>query len=237
MDPKLRPLFEAATRPYASAGKHAWYFSRGKLRHDPVYFALLERGLLPDGGRLFDLGCGAGILLALLNAARTEYRSGRWPEHWPAPPLQLDMHGIELHADRAGTARKVLGDTANVTSGDICDVALSACSAVVVLDVLLYLHEAAQRKVLERVAAALRCGGVLLLREADAGAGVAFRMTQWTERVANGWRGQPWKRLYYRSAAQWVRLLEELGFAVSAQPMNEGTPFSNMLFIAQRLPG
>ncbi len=237
MDPRLRPLFEAATRPFAGAGKPAWYFSRGKLRHDPVYFALLEHGLLPDEGRLFDLGCGAGILLALLNAARTEYRSGRWPADLPAPPLQLEMHGIELRADRVSTARTVLGDAANVISGDICDVALSACSAVVAVDVLFYLPEAAQRQVLEGVAAALRCGGVLLLREADAAAGVAFRMTKSAERVANAWRGNPWKRLYYRSAAQWVRLLEELGFGVNTQPMSEGTPFSNMLFVAQRLSG
>jgi len=237
MDARLRPLLEAATRPYASAGKRVWHYSRGKLRHDPVYFALLERGLLPDGGRLFDLGCGAGLLLALLNAARMEYRSGRWPEHLPAPPLQLDMHGVELRADRVRTARAALGGAADVISGDICDVALSACSAVVALDVLLYLHEAAQRRVLERIAAALRGGGVLLLREADAAGGLAFGMTKWTERVANAWRGHPWKRLYYRSASQWVRLLEGLGFAVNTHPMSEGTPFSNILFVAQRCPG
>jgi SAM-dependent methyltransferase len=235
MDSRLRPLFEAATRPYANAGRRAWHFTRGKLRYDPVYFALLRRGLLPDAGRLFDLGCGTGILLTLLGAAAAEYRLGRWPAGWPPPPLHLDMHGVELRDDRVAIARGALGNMADVISGNICDVALCSCSAVVLLDVLLYLPKSAQRQVLERAVAALRVGGVLLLREADAGAGIAFKITKWAERVANASRGQPVARLYYRRAYQWVGLLQGLGLSVSALSMSEGTPFSNMLFVAQRL--
>src|SRR6267378_2185993 len=32
MDPQFRPLLEAASRPYAGAGRYAWHFARGKLR-------------------------------------------------------------------------------------------------------------------------------------------------------------------------------------------------------------
>jgi len=62
MEPQVRPLFEAATRPYIAARQYSWHFSRGKLRHDPVFFSLLRRGLLPDRGSLIDLGCGQGVL-------------------------------------------------------------------------------------------------------------------------------------------------------------------------------
>jgi len=86
MDPQVRPLFEAATRPYIGAGQYAWHFARGKLRHDPVFFSLLRRGLLPERGNLLDLGCGQGVLLSLIRAAQEQYRAGLWPRDWPAPP-------------------------------------------------------------------------------------------------------------------------------------------------------
>jgi hypothetical protein len=33
LDPQFRLLLEAASRPYAAAGRYAWHFARGKLRH------------------------------------------------------------------------------------------------------------------------------------------------------------------------------------------------------------
>src|SRR3954470_20173145 len=100
MELRLRPLFEAATRPYLAAGKHAWLFAKGKLRYDPVYFSLLRRGLLPQHGSLLDLGCGQGMFLSLLRAAKQH--AGGWPDDWPSRP-SLALRGIDLSADRVGT--------------------------------------------------------------------------------------------------------------------------------------
>ena len=80
------PLVAAVERRFARSGSFAKYYARGKLRHDPVYFALLERGLVPDGARVLDLGCGQGLLLALLLEAGAAARAGRWPEGWAAAP-------------------------------------------------------------------------------------------------------------------------------------------------------
>src|SRR3970040_1289545 len=111
MRPEVRPLFEAATRPYIGAGQYAWHFARGKLRHDPFFFSLLRRGLLPDRGSLLDLGCGQGILLSLLKAAKEQYQAGSWPRDWPPPPLNLGLRGIELSAGQVQAARHALGDS------------------------------------------------------------------------------------------------------------------------------
>ena len=234
MSPEVRALFEAAARSYAGAGRYAWQFARGKLRHDPVFLALLRRGLLPDRGQLLDLGCGQGVLLSLLKAAKERDLAGSWPRNWPAPPLKLALQGIDLREDRVQAARCALGSSAQVILGDLRDVVLRPSSVIVILDVLLYLGESEQRRMLDRVAAALEPGGLLLLREADASAGFAFRVTKWSERIAGAMRGQFRQPLHYRGAIQWIAELAERGFTVDAEPMSEGTPFANVLFTARR---
>ena len=234
MSPDFRPLFEAATLPYLKAGRYAWHFARGKLRHDPVFVSLLRRGLLPDRGRLLDLGCGQGVLLSLLEAAKAQYQAGAWPPGWPVPPLNLVLQGVELREDRLRAARHALGVDMEIAQGDLRRLELRPCAAVAILDVMLYLDEAEQLHLLDRVAAALESGGLLLLREADAGAGFAFQVTKWSERIACAMRGDFARPLRYRSAIQWIAELERRGLAVRAEPMSEGTPFANVLFVARK---
>ncbi|MGI4846902.1 MAG: methyltransferase domain-containing protein [Janthinobacterium lividum] len=62
-------LVAAAAAPYRQAGRFAWHFARGKLAGDPVFAALLEHGLLCGRARILDIGCGQGLLAALLLAA------------------------------------------------------------------------------------------------------------------------------------------------------------------------
>ena len=234
MDPQVRLLLDAATRPYLGAGQYAWHFARGKLRHDPVYFSLLRRGLLPDRGSLLDLGCGQGVLLSLIKAAKEQYRAGLWPRDWPAPPLNLGLRGIELSAGQAQAARHVLGGSVQVDQRDLRDFDFPPCSAIVMLDVLLYLGEAEQGRVIEKATEALEPGGLLLLREADADAGFAFEVTKWSERIAGAVRGEFGQRLHYRSAVQWIAELVGRGFEIGAEPMSDGTPFANVLFVARK---
>src|SRR5688572_30219916 len=234
MDPPAKRLLEAAAQPYAAAGRYALHFARGKLRHDPVYLYLLRKGLLPDRGRLLDVGCGRGLLLALLRAARESYRAGTWPQGWAAPPLHLDLTGIDRRADHVLIARAALGGDARLEAGDLRDFDFPPAAAIVLLDVLFYLREDEQRRTLGKAAAALAGGGVLLLREADAGAGVAYGLSQLSERLLEALRGRPFARLRYRRAAEWAGLLESLGFTVEMEPMSEGTPFANVLFICKK---
>lgn len=235
MDPRFEPLLRAAIRPYFKAGIHPWLFARGKLRFDPVFLALLRQGVLPDRGTLLDVGCGQGLLLALLAAAREQYRTGRWPAGWPAPPMHLAMRGVDLSEDRVRAARSALGENADVELRDAREFDFGPCSAIIMVDVLFYLREGDQQGLLEKAAGALEPGGRLLLREADAGAGLPFQVTKWAERVAEAARGRFRNSLHYRSAPRWLALLEGLGFAVSTVPMSDGTPFANVLFVARKL--
>lgn len=233
MDPLHKALLDDAARAYQGANVREQLFARNKLRFDPVFSALLRRGCLPDRGTLLDVGCGQGMLLALLAAARDRHDRGQWPPGWPPPP-HLALQGIELDPDRASVAQRALASRARVTRQDLREAALPPCAAVALIDVLMYLGERDQLGALEKVAAAIEPGGVLLMREADAGAGLPFHITRWSERWLELLRGHWRNRLQYRRAAEWTGLLEALGFAVSVEPMSAGTPFANLLFVCKK---
>jgi SAM-dependent methyltransferase len=229
-------LRERASRPYRSSGRLAWHFARGKLRHDPYFVAVVERGLLPREGRLLDVGCGQGLLLAMVCAARKLHASGTWPADWPPPPERLVLSGIELDSRRVEIARRALGEldpAIEVTRGDMRDAAFPRCSAMTLIDVLFYLDARSQDRLLEKAARALAPGGVLIMREADAAAGTRFAVTRWSGHLDSFLRGGCRRARHYRSAGDWQSALERLGFTVQLAPMSQGTPFSNILFVAR----
>lgn len=130
-------------------------------------------------------------------------------------------------------ARRALGTDAVIEQRDLRELEFPRrCAAVALIDVLLYLPE--PDRVLHAAAHAVAPGGVLLVREPDAGAGLAFaftRLSSWFDALA---RGRSRARRNYRSAAQWRAQLEGLGFNVEAEPMSSGTPFANLLFVCRK---
>jgi len=226
-------LLHAARAPYRIIGRFAYGFARGKLARDPAYRVILERGLLQGRRRLLDLGCGLGLLAAVLLAAERCAREGRWPASWPAAPRGLSIRGIELRPRTVERARRALGAAAEIIQGDICDADFGAADAVVMLDVLHYIEPNAHRALLRRVHATLAPAGVLLLRIGDAAGGVRFRAGLWWDRAVVLARGHGWVRLHCRSVAEWRALLHECGFDSQVLSTSEGTPFANALLCAR----
>ena len=99
-------LLHAARAPYRIAGRFAYQFARGKLAGDPAYRAILEHGLLQGRRQVLDLGCGLGLLAAVLRAAERCAEDGCWPDGWPAAPRALSIRGIELMPRTVERARR-----------------------------------------------------------------------------------------------------------------------------------
>lgn len=234
MTKQFDALVNAAAQSYAAGGRADYEFVRRKLRYDPVFSALLKRGLVPGDGLLLDLGCGLGTLSALLYEAGNRYRAGDWPQDWAQPPLNLELHGIELHARKAAVAAQALSGRAAIIQGDIRTAVLPSCSVAVILDVMLYMSADDQLHALQRVAQAIRPGGMLIMREGDAAGGWRFHATRLAEKICCLGRGQGWHPLHYRATTEWITILQGMGFSVETLPMSEGTPFSNVLFRATR---
>ena len=238
-EPAFQRIVMRAAARYRPTGRGPYYFARGKLSGDPVFATLLRDGLIKDAARIVDVGCGLGVLAALLAAAETSdaHAASEWPQTWSAPPKDWTLRGFDLRRKAVAAGRDALGDLADRVSlnvGDARVVTLPACDAIVMLDVLHYMDRAAQQELLEGAYQALAAGGVLLLRVGD-------MTTHWRSRftwLVDWWvtllRDRRWPHMHCRTLVEWKQLLESIGYCVVAQPMSEGTLFANVLLIARK---
>ena len=239
-DAAWRQLHEAATAPYKKAGNFAWHFARGKLGRDPVFRGLIERGLIGERRRrVVDIGCGQGLFASLLSAmAGMQAQPGRWPAGWTGTPAAAEYTGIELMPKDVARAEASIGDlepSPRFICEDMCKAAMPDCDLVVILDVLHYVDHAAQEGVLRRVHGALQPGGRLLLRVGDAASRRGFAISQWVDRTVTRIRGHRVSPTWGRTLSEWTALLQGLGFSpVQSIPMSAGTPFANVLLVADR---
>lgn len=233
VDP-FRAAVERAAQRFRPAGHTPYHFARGKLGGDPIFAGVLRQGLIAPAARIVDIGCGQGVLAALL--AEVE-RSGDWPPDWAPPPRGWTLTGFDLRRDAVAAGQRALSDLsarARLVVGDARAMALPPSDVAVIFDVLHYIDFAAQEAVLARVADSVVDGGRLLLRVGDAEAGWRFRVTLLGDWLITLVRGTPWPRFWTRPLRQWIALLQRLGFEVAPQPMSEGTPFANVLLVATR---
>ena len=232
-------LHAAACAPYRAVSRWSWHWARGKLWHDPVFQGLLMRGDIPAHSKVVDIGCGQGLMASLLQACADLQAAGQWPAPWPAQASATSYLGVELmpkDVARAQAALQTLALAPRFVCQDMRQASLPACDLVVILDVLHYVDHAAQDQLLRRVRDALAAGtprpGRLLLRVGDAANARGFSASQWVDRIVTWARGHRVPPTWGRPLQAWVQLLEELGFQVRAIPQSQGTPFANVLLVA-----
>lgn len=179
--------------------------------------------LLPASGTLLDLGCGFGMLSALLAV------------HAPGRA----MIGLDVDAAKIARARRLFGDLARFEVVDFAAplVDLPLADAVVTWDVL---HHLADPLGLLRFALArLRPGGVLLVKENDTVPLGKRLVAEAVEVVALGLDVTTSARVQFRSVEAWTRLLRDAGFDVEDArhlPAREGFFVPHSVFVARK-PG
>ena len=242
-DAAWKALHRAACAVYwRRADRWPWFWARGKLGRDPLFRGLIERGDLPPGARVLDLGCGQGLIAALLHTAEALARQGGWPQAWPAAPWARSYTGVELMARDAARAQAALqglafgsGAAPQVVCADFRAAELPASDLVLLLDVLHYVEPAAQDALLWRVRQVLAASGGpgrLVMRVADATDRRRYAIGQWVDRLVTRARGHARPPVWGRPLAAWTAQLQALGFAVRPVPMSRGTPFANVLLVA-----
>ncbi|WP_374591567.1 methyltransferase domain-containing protein [Aquabacterium sp.] len=231
-----RQLLAEATAPYRATGFIDLQWARGKLRYDPIFATILDRGLIPDDAQVMDIGCGRGLLAAWVLAAEQLAASNRWSAPVP-PPLRTRFAGVELMAREADCGNRALqarfGSRVQLSGGDMREASLPPAQVVAMLDVLHYVPFADQDRLLDRIRASLESGGVFITRVGDAHAGQRFRYSQVVDRCISFIQGHRLARMWCRPLAQWVEALEARGFIVQATPMTEGPPLANVMLVAR----
>ena len=235
-DPFFADLVRRASERFVTSSIVAWEFARGKLAGDPLYRAVVMNGVLPAGGAgtVVDVGCGSGLTLALLAEVAAAEREGRWPSDQARAPVLERLVGIELRPRVARLAAAALGDAATIVTGDAREITPQDADAVLLLDVLHMIPHRDQEQLIATVASRLSPSGVILVREADAAAGLGFHAVRIGNRLKALIFGHWRQRFAFRTAEDWQALFERLGFFTTVQRASEGTPFANVLFIARR---
>lgn len=234
--PEIGALINAASRPYLAAGYSTYCFVHAKLTLDPVFLALLRSGRLPDRARVLDLGCGHAALASLMFAARAQFESGLWPVAWPAPPSQLQLHGIDAEPRVARWGNIALGHRAVIQAADLREAPLPQADVVVLIDVLHYLEPDAQISLLQRIAQSLRGGGLFILRIADSTAGWRFHFGKAADRFGSLFTPRAFVHHCHRPLNEWLQLLGTLGFETNVDPFTSRLPFANALVWATMTP-
>ncbi len=222
-------LADQASLRYRPCGITAWQFARGKLRGDPVYQSVFEGPWLKQEGRILDLGCGQGLMLALIAAARERATPDKVSE-------TAQLIGIETRPKVAAIARKALGNAAEIIAADARHEKIPSAQTILVFDVLHMMPAPDQEALLRGLVSALEPGGTLLLREADAGAGWRFQAVNFANRAKAFFFGYSSREFHFRTAQSWQTLLSAHGLTVTTHPMGTGTPYGNIL-LAGTKPG
>jgi diphthamide synthase (EF-2-diphthine--ammonia ligase) len=181
--------------------------------------------------KLLDLGCGQGLLPAVLMAYQV-LAAKDWANI--APLSFTSVTGYELMSPNVDWANIMLNQCVDkpfevcINQGDISQLSFDHFEVVCLLDVLHYLDFATQARLLKQVYAALATQGLLILRIGDA-ASRRQRWSNWVDQVVVWLRGQGWQPLWSRSQAEWMRLLSEIGFDVLVVKTHQSNTLVNIL--------
>lgn len=226
LDDDVEGLLSESAACYLEVGISAWEIANGKLRFDAVYRDAYRRVPWPDEGRVLDLGCGRGLMLALVAAHYRRRKPGG------APGVRLC--GLDYRLRMVRIARRALGDTAEVEHADLAACALPPCRVAMLFDVLHCLPEPAQESLLGRLRDSVEPGGTLAVREANAAGGWRFTVAQLWNRFVATCQGRWGRRFRFRTVSEWTAMLERFGFTLQESPRDASVGRANVLLVARR---
>ena len=173
--------------------------------------------LLPDEGRILDVGCGFGLFASYFGQTQPGRR----------------IVGIDPNARRVDLARHVaaavgLGDH-EFRVGDVRDAALTGpFDGIYVLDVMHHIPVADQQAVLERLRDLLSPGGVLVIKDITTEPHHQLLFTKVLDRLMVG-LDEP---LGYRHHRAWGEMLSSMGFRVRMVRVPDVLPYPHVVIAA-----
>ena len=198
-----------------------YYYSRIKLGSDPLYPGVAE-ALRGSEAPVLDLGCGIGLLAHALRAEA----------------LAIEYIGVDNDAGKIAKARRAAAESGlDGVSFEVVDLASGFPphhGSVAILDVLQYLDDASQQRLLDAAIAMLTPGARLVIRSGIEDGSRRMRVTRGFDRAANalGWMNTAPKGYPTEDALRGT--LRRAGLEATFSSLRGNTPFNNWLVVATK---
>jgi 2-polyprenyl-3-methyl-5-hydroxy-6-metoxy-1,4-benzoquinol methylase len=190
-----------------------------KLRSDPLFPAAFEL-FRASSQPLVDLGCGIGLLAFYLRE-----------RNFLAPICGLDRDGRKIERAQA-VAESVYHDLRFIEQ-DVRE-PIAPTGNIVLFDLLHYLQPNEQASLLERLAARVAPGGMLVIRDCPRDRSARFWLTHLAERFAQTTTWNLKGPLHFPTRERICAAFDDEQFSRTVTPLWGRTPFNNHLFIFRR---
>lgn len=218
--PAGREEAEQLARLFLPVSRYNYYYTRSKLRADPLYPGVWEelRGrALP----LLDVGCGMGVLGFFL-------RGRGWQRAYTG--IDFDRRKI-VDGQKVNTTAFDQASQLKLEVGDARTPLPAHSGDVTILDVLQFLTEAQQRDLLRLLAERVAPGGKLIIRSGLRDDSKRFRITRrmdWVAKLTFWMKAAP---VHYPTMDFLLATLAGCGMQGDYRPLWGKTPFNNYLLV------
>ena len=193
-----------------------WYL-RVKLRMEKNYAPFHK--LVPYEADVVDMGCGYGFMSYMLAFLSPKRR----------------ITGIDYDAEKIHVAQHCMAknDRVQFMHADASTCAIPHADVFILSDMLHYLPVEKQRVIIERCAAKVKTGGMIIIRDGDASLSDKHRLTRLSEFFSTRFGFNKTKGgLSFTSRDVMRKILKSCGFEVTISRNDEHT--SNVIYIARR---
>lgn len=227
--PVTSPLDAAAAARIADAfrptrwygNRTAYFYTRAKLRSDPLYPGVIA-ALRGCDAPLLDLGCGMGLLAHALRAAG----------------LDMPYRGVDIDAPKiAHAARAAANAGLRGVAFEAMDLSARMPAhqgSVSILDVLQFVSPAAQASILDVAVAMVAPGARLVIRTGLDDGSARARTTRRIDVLSRALRWMNAGPQAYPNPEALRARLDAAGLASTFAPLYGRTPFNNWLVVATR---
>lgn len=201
------------------SSRYLYYYTKNKLKADPVYQAVLQT-VMPLKIPLLDIGCGVGLLEYYLR------------QHgWDIPCLGVDLAAEKI--ERANTISRNYHDL----EFQVVDArnAVRPGYSIALLDILHFLKDEEQQDFLQRCAAGIPEGGVVMIRNGVKMPGWRYPMTVAEEIFVRGIGWMVGGPMNFPTIEEILAPFESAGFEAHHEPLWGNTPFSSMWFVFRKM--
>lgn len=202
-------------------GRWEYYYTRSKLRSDPVY-AAVTRELAGSDLPVLDIGCGIGLLGQYLRSSGNR-----------APVTGFDYDARKITAAQF-LARQSGHEGLSFSAGDARSGLPPFSGHVVILDILQFFNRQEQDALLTAAAERVAPGGKLIIRSTLRDDSWRYRITVLGDYLAVITRWMKARPTEYPDTAQFQSVLEAAGLQVRLAPLWGGTPFNNHLILGDK---